>query len=129
MKRVIPLTLPFALAGCLAGGDFASRNTNVDYGPAVSQQTCQQIAKRHVGPTLLKPDTAQYKFGRCMADTLSPKPLIGLPKQSGYAMSFAVNGQNAFGTYTGFKNYEVLIYNGAVVRRIRQNQMGQWETF
>ena len=130
MRRMLPLALPLVLAGCLEAGDLVSRNKAPDYGSAIQQTECQTIAKRHVGPTLLKPDRARYKFGRCMADTLSPNILLGIGAQSGYAMSFEVAAENGFGRSTGFRSYEILIHNGEVVRRLRRNiESGMWERF
>ena len=129
LKLIVPL-LPFALAGCLGSGEIVSRNAAPDYGTATPQAECQEIAKRHVGPTLLRPDQARYKFGRCMADTLSPSILLGIPPQSGYAMAFEVDTMNGFGSRTGFRSYEILIHNGQVIRRLRRSlENGMWERF
>ena len=130
MIRPFVVLAPFALAGCLSSADISTRNTPTDYGATISQAECQAKARRHVDPTLLRPTSAKYKFGRCLPDTLGAKPLLGLPRQSGYAMAFAVDAQNAWGSYTGFRNYEILFYNGGVVRRVRTSlETGVWEAF
>lgn len=124
------LCLPILLAGCLGSGDLVLRNKTPDFGTPVEQTACQDIAKRHVAPTLLKPDSARYRFGRCMADTLGPNVLLGIRPQSGYAMSFEVDAENGFGVHTGFRAYEILIHNGQVTRRLRRSlETGMWETF
>lgn len=130
MLRPLSLMAACFTAACVNTTEFASRSAPPDYGSAIAQTQCQDIARRHVGVTLLKPQTARYKWGRCMADTLAPKPLLGLPKQSGYAMSFEVDAQNAWGKYTGYRSYEILIRDGKVVRRTRRSaETGMWETF
>jgi hypothetical protein len=122
MRRISALVLPLLTAACMdSDNPVAMRNAGPDFGAALTQAQCQQIARRHVGPYLLRPTSARYKWGKCKPDTLAAKPWLGLPRQSGYAIALRVDAQNAWGNYTGYKKYQLLIRDGNVVRRLRQS--------
>lgn len=130
MKKVALATSVLLLSGCMDGIGFSTKSSPPDYGPAIDQQSCQDIARKHIEPILLKPRSALFKFGRCMPDTLGARPDLGLPDQSGYAMAFEVDSKDANDLYSGFQYYEFLIYDGKVMRRIRQSPGSRvWERF
>ena len=109
--------------GCNVGGSLTlSTKDSSEYGLPISQENCQALAKRHIAPFLKHPATAKYKFSRCRAETARAKPFLGLKRQRGYAIDVQVNAQNKWGSYTGFKDYEILIRDGKVIRRLRETQ-------
>jgi len=126
---------PLAIAAGLTlstaadAGTILGNKGSADYGRKISQAECQAIAQRNVAPYLRNPSAAEYRWGRCTAQTMSANVFKKLPRQSGYGMEFSVNSTNKWGHYTGYTAYQILIKDGQVLRRLRQGDRGAWEKY
>ena len=125
----VALVVLFAWSSVAEAGPLLGKKEPADYGRKVSQNQCQTIARRNVEPYLRNPGAAEYRWGKCQAQTMSANIFKKLPKQSGWGMEFFVNSTNKWGRYTGFTRYQILIKDGQVVRRLRQNDRGGWDTY
>ena len=122
MKFSVVIVSCAMLSGCMVGGSLTMSTRDANFGAPISQSDCQALAKRHIAPYLRSPATARYKFSKCRPDTARAKPWLRLPRQSGYAIKVAVNAQNQWGNYIGYRDYEILIRDGQVIRRLRETQ-------
>ena len=104
------------LAGC-AAQPTQMEVAAADYGQAISQDQCNAIATETISSALRDAGSAQYRFGNCAPLAAHSIPILGIPIQYGYAIPVEVNAKNAYGGYTGFTPYFVLIRNGEVIRR------------
>lgn len=121
--KALTLTAILALAACSEQISEQDLKT-ADYGPPISQATCEKIARDTVTPQLRDPTSPIFRFAECKKEALSSFPLAKLPKQFGYGMNFKVNAKNGFGGYAGERQYYVLINNGKVIRRTREDDGG-----
>ena len=126
MRLTVCLFTLVLLAGCQSTGKFA-RDSAMSFGAPISQADCELLAKPRMSATLSSPETARFRWGTCMGDTLPKIKSLGLPKQSGFAMAFEVDFEGPEGQRSGFRSYEILIKDGAIIRLLKADPTtGQW---
>ena len=83
----------------------------------MSSRTCISTAESFIKSKLGDPRSAQFEHTKsCSKGLLKELSKVGPHNwHFGYVQKGAVNAKNAFGGYVGFKQYSVLIKNGAVV--------------
>lgn len=121
--KALSLATILALAACTERITEQDLKT-ADYGPPISQAICEKIARDTVTPLLRDPTSPIFRFAECKNEAVGTLPLAQLPKQFGYGIYFTVNSKNGFGGYTGEKQYYVLIRDGKVIRRNREDDGG-----
>lgn len=103
------------LAGC-ASAPTAEQLAKADYGRNMAAGECVAIAEQVVGARLRDPNSAQYRHSPCSQGYWTSVPLRGMGVAFGWFQEGQFNAKNAFGGYVGFRPYQVLIRDGAVVR-------------
>ena len=117
-KSILLLSL---LLGACASMPTKQEMARADYGRAISQTECENIAKSEIQRNLKDAGSAIFEFGSCEKRGMHSIPVANIPKQYGYFLPVRVNAKNSFGGYTGFRNYNILLKNGNVIRKTRQD--------
>ncbi len=110
---LVPFLL--VLTGC-ASGPTTEEISKADYGRNMTAAECVAIAEQVVANRLRDPSSAQFRHSPCYQGNWSSVPVLGMSVEFGWLQQGQVNAKNAFGGYVGFRPYQVLIRNGAVVR-------------
>lgn len=119
-KTLLSAILIGALSGCTSVPS-EQELANADYGRETSQAECEALVKAQAEIFLKDADSAKYQFGHCEKRGMQSIPVIQIPKQYGYFIPVQINSKNGFGGYTGYKSYQFLIKNGAIIRKARQD--------
>jgi len=90
------VTATLALAAC-DQLPTAVEVSQADYGRPIAQAEREPIAKAQTEPYLKDPYSARYQLSECKRQGINSVPIMGLPKQFGYAIGVAVNARNSFG--------------------------------
>ncbi|MCC8686085.1 hypothetical protein [Xanthomonas campestris] len=118
------LCASLAVAGC-ASAPTQQAISSADYGTPMTPQECQTVAREHITRLLKDPSSAQFRDEpSCDRGWSGKAPLLGMEAAFGYTQTGQVNGKNAFGGYVGFRQYQVLMRNGRVVRSCMADQNG-----
>jgi hypothetical protein len=114
MKHIGIIVLA-TLAGC-ASGPTQEQVQNAYFGRDISAQECTSLAEHFIAGTLIDPTSAQFRNSRCSKGYWDSVPVLGMGVEFGWLQTGEVNGKNSYGGYAGFRTYQVLIRDGAVVR-------------
>jgi len=117
------LLIGSAISGC-ASAPTAEQITNADYGREMSSDECRSVAERTIAYTLKDPNSAQFRHQPCYKGWVSSVPILGMSAAFGYVQAGEVNAKNSFGGYVGFRSYQALLRNGAVVRSCVSDEKG-----
>lgn len=98
--------------------------SNADYGQDMTPQDCVRVAEGIIANSLRDPGAAQFRHSPCQRGYWSSVPILGMPVAFGWFQRGEVNGKNAYGGYVGFRPYQVLMKDGAVVRYCIADQNG-----
>lgn len=116
--KILLVASAMVLAGC-ATGPSPEQVSAADYGAPMTQNQCEQIARRQIAREAWKdPESLRVAFGFCgKGYVLGGKPTSYIPRGVvvyGYAIEGSVNAKNSFGGYAGPKPFFVLIRDGVV---------------
>ena len=103
------------LTAC-ASGPTQEQLSNADYGRDITAEECISVAERVIANSLKDPSSAQFRHANCFKGNWGSVPLFSMGIEFGWIQKGEVNGKNAYGGYVGFRGYQVLIKNGAIVR-------------
>jgi len=116
MRKLI-LLLSLTLGAC-ASYPTEQELAEADYGRVISQAECESIAKKEIEMSLKDPNSAIYKFGKCVKKGVNSIPVLGMDKEYGYYIPVMVNAKNSYGGYVGFEESHILIRDGKVFRKL-----------
>lgn len=120
----VVVVLSMVLAGC-ASAPTQQQIATADYGTPMTESQCLATAENHIAGLLKDPSSAQFRGETpCTKGWSGKAPLLGMAAVSGYVQTGQVNGKNSFGGYVGFRNYEVVMKNGRVMRSCIADQHG-----
>ena len=114
MKWPILVSLPF-LAAC-ASGPTQEQLSNANYGRDIPTAECVSVAERVIADSLKDPSSAQFRHSQCFRGYWGSAPILGMGIEFGWVQKGEVNGKNSYGGYVGFRPYQALIRDGAVIR-------------
>ena len=111
------------LAAC-ASGPTQKQLSNANYGRDIPASECVSVAERVIAQSLKDPNSAQFRHTQCYKGYWRSVPILGMSVEFGYIQKGEVNGKNSYGGYVGFRPYQVLIRDGAVIRYCISNKDG-----
>ena len=111
----IPIILVPLLASC-ASGPTQDQLAKADFGREISTTECTAMAEGVISDGLKDPSSAQFRKSQCTKGSWASVPLLGMGVEFGWLQRGEVNGKNSYGGYVGFRPYQVLIRDGAVIR-------------
>ena len=103
------------LAAC-ASGPTQEQMSNANYGRDILAAECVSLAERTIANSLKDPSSAQFRNSQCFKGHWGSVPVLGMGVEFGWVQKGEVNGKNSYGGYVGFRPYQVLIKDGAVIR-------------
>jgi len=112
--RTTYLIILIFLNGCGAV-TFEQGSVTADYGNFQKSEECKTISENQIKKILKDPLSAIFKHNSS-CDKGSLGATGGLPDKYGYLQTGSVKSKNVSGSYTGFKDYHVLIKNGVAIR-------------
>ncbi|TCZ78629.1 hypothetical protein [Lysobacter sp. N42] len=129
-KALTAALASIAISGCATvAAPTAQELAAADYGPPISQEDAERLAKEVLSTVLKDPYSAVYQ---CQApekgwrnDTVFEK----YRKHYGYVLKCMVNAKNSYGGYVGAKPYEFVINRGQVVAAYGQQDAGSGVTY
>lgn len=115
MRKLIGVVGIVGLAGC-ASGPTQEQVNSANYGREIAAQECISLGERVIAGSLKDPAAAQFRNSGCSKGYWGSVPIMGLGVEFGWLQTGEVNGKNSYGGYVGFRPYQVLIRDGAVIR-------------
>ena len=93
---------------------------NADYGSYPANY--QEIVKTFYEGRLKDPFSAQYRFNKPYKGYLRSAPITGgKPTAFGYLIGVSVNAKNSYGAYVGWKEEQLFIRDGQVLKKVISN--------
>jgi hypothetical protein len=103
------------VTGC-ASGPTPDQIASASYGRDIPLAECTTIGQDLITNMMKDPGSTQFRGTSCAKGYWGSIPLLGMGVQFGWLYQGEVNAKNSYGGYVGFKRFQVLIRDGAVVR-------------
>lgn len=87
--------------------------SSADFGRPIDAAEAKAIVKNYFNQTLKDPSSAEFRNFSVYKTYTDPAFLE--ERRFGYIICISVNAKNAFGGYTGFKNYSLLTRDGRII--------------
>ena len=94
-----------------------------DYGPEISKEAAESLAKQVLDTHLKDPYSAVLKCDEPTQGWRNDDVFNKYKKHYGYVLACRVNAKNSFGAYGGYKKYEFVINNGVVISAYAEAQI------